>query len=288
APTIPPPTIAMSKLMAQKYVKKEFVCCIHSSENEPKPLKAVSLIFLNAKTMKTPAILVLLCINFSSFLFSQNKTSEDAPYIEVDGYAEKEIIPNEIYIGIILRERMENKVKVTIEAQEKQLREALTTLSIPIANLSVADANADYVKVSWQKRDVLTKKEYLLKVGNATAVGKVFQELEKLKIQDGFIDHVSHSAIDSLRKQVRIEAIKNAKEKADYLLNAIGQSTGNALIVSETLKDVVLRQDISRMPAKALTKIPGVIVSDFGNSPPEIEFQKIKLSYSIYTKFAIK
>ena len=238
--------------------------------------------------MKTPAILVLLCINFSSFLFSQNKTSEDAPYIEVDGYAEKEIIPNEIYIGIILRERMENKVKVTIEAQEKQLREALTTLSIPIANLSVADANADYVKVSWQKRDVLTKKEYLLKVGNATAVGKVFQELEKLKIQDGFIDHVSHSAIDSLRKQVRIEAIKNAKEKADYLLNAIGQSTGNALIVSETLKDVVLRQDISRMPAKELYKIPGVIVSDFGNSPPEIEFQKIKLSYSIYTKFAIK
>ena len=183
---------------------------------------------------------------------------------------------------------MENKEKVTIEAQEKQLREALTTLSIPISNLSVADANADYVKVSWQKRDVLTKKEYQLKVGNATAVGKVFQELEKLKIQDGYIDHVSHSAIDSLRKQVRIEAIKNAKEKADYLLNAIGQSTGNALIVSETLKDVVLRQDISRMPAKELYKIPGVIVSDFGNSPPEIEFKKIKLSYSIYTKFSIK
>ena len=238
--------------------------------------------------MKTPAILVLLCLKFSPFLFSQNKTGEDAPYIEVDGYAEKEIIPNEIYIGIILRERMENKEKVKIEAQEKQLREALTTLSIPISNLSVADANADYVKVSWQKRDVLTKKEYQLKVGNATVVGKVFQELEKLKIQDGYIDHVSHSAIDSLRKQVRIEAIKNAKEKADYLLDAIGQSTGNALIVSETLKDVVLRQDISRMPAKALNKISGVIVSDFGNSPPEIEFQKIKLSYSIYTKFAIK
>ncbi|MFM7723888.1 MAG: SIMPL domain-containing protein [Bacteroidota bacterium] len=214
--------------------------------------------------------------------------SEVLPYIEVDGYAEKEIIPNEIYIGIILRERMENKEKVTIESQEKQLRDALTSLSIPITNLAIADANADYVKVSWQKRDVLTKKEYQLKVGNATAVGKVFQELEKLKIQDGFIDHVSHSAIDSLRKQVRIEAIKNAKEKADYLLNAIGQSTGNALIVSETLKDVVLRQDISRMSAKDLHKISGVIVSDFGNSPPEIEFQKIKLSYSIYTKFSIK
>jgi len=241
--------------------------------------------------MKTIAFIVLLLLNFSPLAFSQSKTSEEPPYIEVDGYADKEIIPNEIYIGIILRERMENKEKVTIESQEQQLRDALTSLSIPITNLAVADANADYVKVSWQKRDVLTKKEYQLKVGNATAVGKVFQELEKLKIQDGFIDHVSHSAIDSLRKQVRIEAIKNAKEKADYLLNAIGQSTGNALIVSESLKglkDVVSRQDISRMPAKALHEISGVVVSDFGNSPPEIEFQKIKLSYSIYTKFSIK
>ena len=130
--------------------------------------------------MKTHlSILAILCISFFySFHYGQTKPTEEIPYIEVNGYAEKEVIPNEIYIGITLRERMENKEKVTIEAQEKLLREALTTLSIPISNLSVADANADYVKVSWQKRDVLTKKEYQLKVGNATTVGKVFQELE--------------------------------------------------------------------------------------------------------------
>jgi len=104
------------------------------------------------------------------------------PYIEVNGYAEKEVIPNEIYIGIILRERIENKEKIWIEFQEKQLKESLNTLNIPISSLSMADANADYVKVSWQKRDVLTKKDYQLKVGNATTVGKVFQELEKFKM----------------------------------------------------------------------------------------------------------
>jgi hypothetical protein len=183
---------------------------------------------------------------------------------------------------------MENKEKVTIESQEKQLREALTTLSSPISNLSIADANADYVKVSWQKRDVLTKKEYLLKVGNATTVGKVFQELEKMKIQDGYIDHVSHSAIDSLRKQVRIEAIKAAKEKSDYLLNAIGQKTGNALVVSELENSTITRTDIARMPNKSLNYISGVQLFESVDKAPEIEFQKIKLSYSIYTKFTIQ
>ena len=235
------------------------------------------------------SILAILCISFLySIHYGQTKPTEEIPYIEVNGYAEKEVIPNEIYIGITLRERMENKEKVTIESQEKQLREALTTLSIPISNLSIADANADYVKVSWQKRDVLTKKEYLLKVGNAATVGKVFQELEKMKIQDGYIDHVSHSAIDSLRKQVRIEAIKAAKEKSDNLLNAVGQKTGNALVVSELENSTITRPDIARMPNKSLNYISGVQLFESLDKAPEIEFQKIKLSYSIYTKFTIQ
>ncbi|MEY3049667.1 MAG: hypothetical protein RL365_1705 [Bacteroidota bacterium] len=235
------------------------------------------------------SILTILCISFFySINYSQMKPTEEIPYIEVNGYAEKEVIPNEIYIGITLRERMENKEKVSIESQEQQLREALNTLSIPISNLAIADANADYVKVSWQKRDVLTKKEYLLKVGNATTVGKVFQELEKMKIQDGFIDHVSHSAIDSLRTQVRIEAIKAAKEKSDYLLNAIGQKTGNALVVSELGNSSITRTDIARMPNKTLNYLSGVELFESVNKASEIEFQKIKLSYSIYTKFTIQ
>ena len=235
------------------------------------------------------SILAILCISFLySIHYGQTKPTEEIPYIEVNGYAEKEVIPNEIYIGITLRERMENKEKVSIESQEKQLREALTILSIPISNLSIADANADYVKVNWQKRDVLTKKEYQLKVGNATTVGKVFQELEKMKIQDGYIDHVSHSAIDSLRKQVRIEAIKAAKEKSDYLLSAIGQKTGKALIVSELENNTLTRSDLARMPARAANKMFSDGAFESLEREPEIEFQKIKLSYSIYTKFTIQ
>jgi hypothetical protein len=237
----------------------------------------------------TQSILVILCISFFySIHYGQTNPTEEIPYIEVNGYAEKEVIPNEIYIGITLRERIENKEKVSIESQEKQLREALTILSIPISNLSIADANADYVKVSWQKRDVLTKKEYQLKVGNATTVGKVFQELEKMKIQDGYIDHVSHSAIDSLRKQVRIEAIKAAKEKSDYLLSAIGQKTGKALIVSELENNTLTRSDLARMPARAANKMFSDGAFESLEREPEIEFQKIKLSYSIYTKFTIQ
>jgi hypothetical protein len=115
-----------------------------------------------------------------------------------------------------------------------------------------------------------------------------FQELEKMKIQDGSIDHVSHSAIDSLRTQVRIEAIKAAKAKSDYLLSAIGQKTGKALIVSELENNTLTRSDLARMPARAANKMFSDGAFESIDFEPEIEFQKIKLSYSIYTKFTIQ
>ena len=53
----------------------------------------------------------------------------DRPYIEVNGIAEKEVIPDMIYINIVIEERFSGG-KVTIEDQEKQLKEALQSLGI--------------------------------------------------------------------------------------------------------------------------------------------------------------
>jgi superfamily II DNA/RNA helicase len=71
-----------------------------------------------------------------------------------------------------------------------------------------------------------------------------------------------------------------------YLLNAIGQETGNALIISESENSTRIRQDIDRMLNKSLNKV-SISQFELENKEPEIEFQKIKLSYSIYAKFSI-
>jgi len=54
------------------------------------------------------------------------------------------------------------------------------------------------------------------------------------------------------------------------------------LIVSESENSTITRQDIARM------KISGNVLFESVDKEAEIEFQKIKLSYSIYTKFSIK
>lgn len=233
--------------------------------------------------------LTILCLLFLSTL-AYGQTTTQAPektaYIDVTGTAEKEVIPDEIYIQIIIREKYVNKVKVSIEEQEVKLKNALKTIEIDLSNLFLSDANANYVKVSWQKKDVLTKKDYTLKVTNATEVGKVFQELDKLEITEASISKVNHSKIDSLQQEVRVLAIKAAKEKADYLLAAIGEQTGKPLIVTEA-PITLSRQDIARMPVRSAS-LGTSSIEGSDQKAYEIDFQKIKLSASIYVKFSIK
>jgi uncharacterized protein YggE len=227
-------------------------------------------------------------------LFGQTKIENvvEQPYIEVTGTAEKEIIPDEIYIGIVIREKYVGKVKTTIEEQEGKLKEALKTIGIDLANLYMSDVNADYIKISWQKKDLITKKNYSLKVSDATTAGKVFQVFEQLEITDAYIAKVNHSKMDSLLKEVKMMAIKAAKEKADYLLKAIGEQTGKPLIINEISTGSWPLSNVSNVRGNRSDNqfqiIDGVnfIDGEIGNY--EIQFQKIKIQSTIYVKFSIK
>jgi hypothetical protein len=174
-----------------------------------------------------------------------------------------------------------------VEEQEIKLRQALTDLNIPLDLLAVADAQADYIKVKWTKKDVISQSEYELKLTSAKQVAAVFSKLDEIKIDNAYISKVSHSKIKELRKEGNIEAIKNAKSKADYLLAAIGQQTGTALIINERNSEsgdyyrienrLKTSANFSRETAAFNEKSIGAIV-----------FKKIKLEALIYVKFEIK
>ena len=241
---------------------------------------------------KLNPLLTLAVVLTTLLSFGQTNTlsADEQPYIEVTGTAEKEIVPDEIYIGIIIREKYVNKVKVTIEEQEEKLKSAVKQIGIDLADLYLSDANADYVKIRWQRRDVLTKKDFTLKVSTATTVGQVFLELEKLEITDAFISRVNHSQMDSLRKDVKIQAIKAAKDKADYLLMAIGEQTGKPLVVKEN--DIYANQTLANVNIRGARSNESFYFLDGdkmkSSDNDEIEFQKIKIQSSIYIKFSIK
>jgi len=237
------------------------------------------------KKLKLNLILVLVISSVLSFGQGIEESKNSTPYIEVTGTAEQEIIPDQIYISIMLTEENNGRTKITIEEQEETLKNALSKIGVDLANLYLSDANADYVKIRWKKKDIITKRDYTLLVSNAIMVGKVYQELEELKIDEARIVKVNHSKIDSLRRIVRTTAIKAAKEKSDYLLAAIGEETGRPLIITETVNPIF--SNVNQTIRGSRSDLENVYIdgNKFNN---EIQFQKIKLQTSIYVKFSIK
>jgi len=238
------------------------------------------------KTYTTILIVSLLLLSTSAFPQKQGDQLEK-PYIEVTGTAEKEVIPDEIFIAISLLERQDGKEKKSIEQQEEQLKKGLQEIGIDLKNLSLSDASSDYVRIKVSKRDVISKTDYLLKVSSATQVGKVFEKLDELKIEEAKIAYVSHTKMEEFRKEVKIQAIKAAKEKADYLLAAIGEQAGKPLVIlensypnqmqSNTVMLEELQESRERMDVMYSSK-----------SEPMLQFKKIKIKSSFYVKFSIQ
>jgi len=238
--------------------------------------------------MKNATILLIFISSFT-FLNAQTTSYIESPYIEVNGFSEKEIVPDEIYIAITIKERKVGKEEITIEKQETDLTNAITSLGIPIKNLTLSDANADYIRVRWTKKDVISRKEFILKVKNAETLGRVFKKLDDLKIEDAYIEKVSHSKIDSLRQEIKIQAIKDAKKKADYLLEAIGEKTGSAQIVREsnaraniTAQEIQSRGSRQSMGSYYIDGTKSVVKTSV------VQYKKIKIQTSVYVKFKIQ
>jgi len=209
---------------------------------------------------------------------------KETPYIEVVGNGEMEIIPDQIYISFTLKERFEGKKKIEIEDQEKELKKRLMKFEIDLADLQLADANSDFIKIKRKRNDVIASKDYLLKVTSTGTLAKVFDLLDEIDAFNAGIERVDHSKIKDFRKEVKILAIQAAKEKATYLLAGIGETIGKPLFIQER----ETYDEFQPMMRKTVMANMAMDAAPAEEALPELAFQKIKLKYAVFARFAIK
>lgn len=150
--------------------------------------------------MKT-IVLLLLLLPFAIYGQNQNMVDNN-PYIEVIGSAEKEISPNIITLRIVLQET-NDKNKISIDEQEKILKEKLGASGFDLKNLVIKNADASLLKLNRKTNDVINRKEYLAKVGNSTEAGKIFKILDDINVKEAGIFETSHTEIHVFRKEVK-------------------------------------------------------------------------------------
>ena len=185
-------------------------------------------------------------------------------YVEVVGTAKKEVEPDIFYL----------KFYVHNHSDEQRMLAVLQSLDINTKNdLTVTDVSSgrDYKKKWYQY------KRYLLKVCKFDLVTKICNKLDTLKIGYDLSD-VSHSQIMELRKEVQQEAVKNARQKAENLLNSENKQTGELIYLQEN--EAIRYIDVDASSHRFTTS------EDTGYEPPA--FKKIKISYSIIARFSIQ
>lgn len=204
------------------------------------------------------------------------------PYIETEGTAEMEVDPDRIFISIHLSEN-NTKGKKSVEQQEKELIEAIQKNGLDVKKLSVTDASAIYGSTSFWSKGVIQNKQFEFEAANASETKKIFMLLDNIGVSNANITRVDHSKMEDFKKEIKVKAIKSAKTKATYLLDAIGEKLGKPTVVRENNYYV---ENVNYRNQGMIMSMSAPMDKEEARQP-EIEFKKIKIKSSIYVKWKI-
>lgn len=223
--------------------------------------------------MKLKHFLLIGIVTLGSFVNAQEVKKNG---IEVTGVAEMEVEPDEVIFSIGIKADNKND----LADNEKKMFDILK-------NAGVKNEDIKF-KSSYQNiyaKNGKFSKNYVFKANAKSNLSKIFEDLNQKWVSSLNISEVKNTKIADFRKTVKINALKAAKEKADYLLESMGKKVGTVLEIveiedytSDTVMPVAYK---GRMNSAQLEMADAPVDFSFDN------IENIKLKYSIKTRYEI-
>ncbi|GAA4927125.1 SIMPL domain-containing protein [Mucilaginibacter defluvii] len=227
--------------------------------------------------------LMMMVAFFAATYGAFAQTADLRRKIEVTGIAEKEVTPDIINVSVSLREYMDGKKKISISELEKQLEKAVAAAGVAKEDFTVNNVSSWNMATEKKKNpDFLVSKQYSIKFRELNKYNQILSKIDPKGIQSTNIDSYDYSKINELKKELKIQALLSAKEKATYLVTALGDKLGGVINISET--------DNSSFPqARMYANMSMRGAAEAGDvAESDIDFKKIKLSFQINAVFEIK
>lgn len=225
--------------------------------------------------------LITLLLITSLTSYGQSKNFIDQPYLETTARVDTLVIPDRIYLSILITEA-DTKGKTSVEKLENKMADKLKTLGIDIdKQLTLSDLGSNFKKYFLRKADVQKDKEYSLVVYDAVTAGSVIQGLETIGVSNISLTKTEYSKIEKLKIDLRQRAVRAAKIQAEAMLIPLDQKLGHALFISD------LNTGVQNRMAERMVRVQMSKEADI-DQPIEIEFEKIKIESTVNVKFAIQ
>ena len=234
-------------------------------------------------------LIPILVILVSTGSFAQNIN----PYPKtttVTGSAEMEVIPDEIYVQVDLKEyEKKGQGKVNIETIRRDILSAAKSIGIADSLISIASYDGyngnPWLRKKNKKDELYASISYEIKFKESKQLDALVEKLDDNATSNFFIQRTSHSRLTEYRKQLKIAAVKAAKEKAEYLSAAIGETITNAVTINEPVEYYVPYYNMNRQTSNMRMK------QDAAEMAPDVaptDFKKIKLKYDVTVVFGLK
>jgi uncharacterized protein len=222
--------------------------------------------------------------------FSQNMPNPFPRTITVNGSAELDIIPDEIYVQVYLKEfEKKGSGKVSIEKIRQNFLTAVRSLGLPDSSISVSGYDANNYNPWWRKKN---KKEelyasitYQVKLRNTAQVDQLVDKLDDNATQNFYISRTSHSKLEEIRRNLKIQAVKAAKEKADYLAEAVNAKIGVPVTINEPGE--YYQPYYGNVASNRMMKVEAMDQSAPVDQP-QADFKKMKMRYDVSVVFELK
>lgn len=212
-------------------------------------------------------------------LYLQAQTNER--YIEVTGTSEMEIVPDKIHYLIEIREYFkeefdgkskpeEYRTKVPLAEIEQGLREALANSGIP-QNAIRTQEIGDYWRQ--QGQDFLLSKKFDITLTDFNQINEIVKRIDTKGIHTMRIGELENNDMLAYHQKGKIEALKAARRKATYLVEALGKRLGEVIRIVE--------KDSGNVSPFAQSNVMSSDAASFDN------FRTIKKNYSMLVRFEI-
>lgn len=207
--------------------------------------------------------------------------------IVVTGTAEMEVEPDEVYMTFTLREYdNKSKEKVDLETIRKEFLKACSDAGIATSDIAVQQVGGNAYNRWWylknaKRQDFRATISYEIRFSGTSKIDALMPKLNDDALSNAWVSKNDHSKMEEFKKEVRINALKAAREKANAMAESIGQKAGRAIRIEE--------QGTGAMPYVNYRMQANVMMDEGGSSKAEsTPFRKLLITQQVQVEFELE
>ncbi len=229
--------------------------------------------------------LCTLLIGICTLPSSAQEIFQRENHIQVTGRAEREITPNEFWLAITLQES-DSKGKITIDEQVKAIHSVLKRIGIdPQKALRLANSTNSFHK----KGENRATAHYELRTNSIAEMHAAWQALDQLALSEVRLLKAVYTQLEELSRELRREAILNARDCAQQLAEALGQKAGACFYIVDWNNNLAATFELDNainLTYRSKQAVSEETIEEAEN--PQPEFRTRKVSYQVQAKFVLE